>query len=418
MNEVDDIVPGLLDEIHKKFKSKTSQSEKLKILLALLKNKKATYLDANDFAIELGQILASTFEDVLKPSVMPEGKMHYNIANRVLNDTLKNNYKLITKFTTSVQGELNRQANLGLKAQVPKLNQNRIDGFVNKISTAKQYEDIKWMLGDQIVNFSQHVVDEAIDTNCHFQSEIGLRPKITRRLMGRACKWCKNLAGTYEYSEKPDEIFQRHENCRCTVEYDPGSGRRQNVWSKKWRDVRNNDKIEARKKINLKPKVGIEIDKFTPCLRDTRTGKLIDTAYKPVTIFEAKAISLKNRGWNFDWSNTTGQVYQLTLKGSNVIQGLVSFSAEQGYNWLDLVESAPTNRGNTKRYDGVGPHLFAIAARDSMERGNEGFVSFTPKTNLREYYQKKLGAISLSNGNMFLDTDAAKILINRYFGKE
>ena len=30
---------------------------------------------------------------------------------------------------------------------------------------------------------------------------------------------------------------RRHENCRCVVEYDPGDGKKQNVYSKKWVDL-------------------------------------------------------------------------------------------------------------------------------------------------------------------------------------
>lgn len=54
--------------------------------------------------------------------------------------------------------------------------------------------------------------------------------------MGHACEWCMNLAGTYSYPDVPDNIYQRHRDCRCQVTYDPKDGSRkvQNVWSKEW----------------------------------------------------------------------------------------------------------------------------------------------------------------------------------------
>ncbi|WP_273234754.1 hypothetical protein [Ileibacterium valens] len=43
------------------------------------------------------------------------------------------------------------------------------------------------------------------------------------------------------------EVFRRHENCGCTVEYDPGDGskRRQNVWDKSW----SNDLVSEKKPV-------------------------------------------------------------------------------------------------------------------------------------------------------------------------
>ena len=57
-----------------------------------------------------------------------------------------------------------------------------------------------------------------------------------------------NLAGTYNYKEAPDDIYRRHDNCRCQVTYDPKNDSRgvQDVWSKEWSsDTINNIDKEA-----------------------------------------------------------------------------------------------------------------------------------------------------------------------------
>ena len=71
----------------------------------------------------------------------------------------------------------------------------------------------------------------------------GLRPRVIRRVVANCCRWCGKLAGTYTYPDVPQEVYQRHEYCRCTVEYDPGDGRRQNVHTKKWTDPNENVKV-------------------------------------------------------------------------------------------------------------------------------------------------------------------------------
>ena len=247
-----DIVPALLEEIQNEFDKRTYNSKKLKKAFLLLQNKKATYLDANNFAIEIGEILSDVLRTKITAEVLPDGKMYFNIADRILNPTMKKNYDLISNFIVDIQTELNRTANLRLKGQIPEFNQDRIDGIVNRISSEEDFESIKWLLDDPIINFSQSIVDDGIKANAEFHAKAGLQPKITRRVSGHACEWCSRLAGTYGYYEVPKEVYQRHERCRCTVDYNPGNGRKQDVWSKTWRDSQKEQKIANRKMLNLR----------------------------------------------------------------------------------------------------------------------------------------------------------------------
>ena len=43
------------------------------------------------------------------------------------------------------------------------------------------------------------------------------------------------------------------ENCHCVVEYDPGTGKRQNAHTKRWTEDAAPDKIEGRKRITVHP---------------------------------------------------------------------------------------------------------------------------------------------------------------------
>lgn len=248
---MDDIVPGLLETIENQFDERTYKSAKLKKTLRSLKDRKATYLDANEFAIEVGEILADVLSTNITAEVLPDGKMYFNIADRILNPTLKKNYDLISGYSGNVQTLLNKAADLHLKTQIPKLNQDRIDGIINRISSGENFDEIKWILDDPIINFSQSIVDEAIEKNAKFHSKSGLAPKLVRRVYGHACDWCRDLAGTYDYRSAPKDIYRRHERCHCTVDYVPKEGKRQDVWSKQWKDTKKDAKIEERKAIGL-----------------------------------------------------------------------------------------------------------------------------------------------------------------------
>ena len=240
---VEDIVPSLLKKIKSEFEGARLDSKALKDLLSKLHHSKASYLDANQYAIEIGEILSKALGASLTNETLPDGKMYYNIAQRVLTDVLGRNHELVSDYTEQVQKNLNSEAKIGLTAQVPELNQDRIDGLVNRLASEESF--------DPIVNFSQSIVDDSIRKNAEFHHKVGLSPKIVRRVVGHQCKWCKSLEGSYNYPEVPKDIYRRHGNCRCTVDYHPGNGKKQNVHTKKWTD-------EKQKLVRKRSRIGIE----------------------------------------------------------------------------------------------------------------------------------------------------------------
>lgn len=248
---VEDIVPSLLKKIKSEFEGARLDSEVLKDLLSKLHHSKASYLDANKYAIEIGEILSKALEASLTNETLPDGKMYYNIAQRVLTDVLGRNYELVSDYTEQVQKNLNSEAKIGLAAQVPELNQDRIDGLVNRLASEESFDDVKWLIVDPIVIFSQSIVDDSIRKNVEFHHKVGLSPKIVRRVVGHPCKWCKSLEGSYNYPEVPKDIYRRHGNCRCTVDYHPGNGKKQNVHTKRWAESQKSAKIEVLKGVGL-----------------------------------------------------------------------------------------------------------------------------------------------------------------------
>lgn len=229
-----DIVPKLLETIEKEFDEKTFNNPKIKKALKALQENKATYLDANEFAIEVGEILSDVLSKNITVNILPDGKMYYNIADRILNPTMNKNYNLISDFTTDIQTELNHQAGLRIKGQKAKLNQDRIDGIIERLSASDNFDDIKWILDEPMVNFSQSIVDDTVKANAEFQAKAGLKAKIIRKPDSKPCKWCKSLVGEYSYPDVPADVYKRHENCKCTVEYSPDNIKRQDVWKKTW----------------------------------------------------------------------------------------------------------------------------------------------------------------------------------------
>lgn len=244
-----DIVPELLEKLENEFVNKYSKNKKINSAVKKIKTGKATHKDSNEFAYECGKILAEVFKENISTEDLPDGKMYYNIADRVLNDTLGRNYKLISDYSADVQTSLNKSSGLRIKGLKPPKNQDRINGLIEKVQE-KTYEETKWVLQEPIINFSQSIIDDTIKTNVDFHNKLGLRPKIVRKMNGKCCDWCKEVEGEYKYPNVPKDVFRRHRFCRCTVEYFPGDGRKQNVHTKKWQDIDAEEKLEIRKQFN------------------------------------------------------------------------------------------------------------------------------------------------------------------------
>lgn len=231
---MNDVVPELLDKIQKDFQEQIKKSDKLKNLRKLIDNKQATYEQANEYAVEVGEMLARSFKKHISSSVLPDGKMYYNIAERILNPTLTNNYDMVASITKEIQEALNRQAGIGLKVSVPKVDKDKINGFIERLSNEASFDEVSWILQEPVINFTHNAVNDVLKLSALFQFKAGLKPKIKRTLVGGACKWCVSLAGTYSYPDVPEDVYKRHERCRCTVEYIPDGVKRQNVWTKQW----------------------------------------------------------------------------------------------------------------------------------------------------------------------------------------
>lgn len=160
--------------------------------------------------------------------------------------------------------------------------------------------------------------------------------------------------------------------------------------------------------------IDILIDKLTDCLVERTTGKIVETEYRK------RSTSIKPseyRGWKFNWSipeKDDYAIYELFLKNDKTVQGRIAVRIDGGVADVNLVESAPQNFGDNKKYVGVGGHLFAIACKLSLDANCDGFVAFTAKNNLIEHYKDSLNAKVLNGQRMYIDDQAAKILMEKY----
>ena len=255
---------------------------------------------------------------------------------------------------------------------------------------------------------------------------------------GDTCAFCITLAsrGWQKASQaalKGGHAEHIHSNCDCEYAirlsdkdgvrgYDPDRYKR--IYYDHGGDInairreqyqKNKEKINAQKRaayyrremLKNPSKYGniiIDADEFVPCLRDNSTGKLVDTVVARIDRKELSGYNKKS-GWYVNWNQMPkdASIYKLTVKGDSEIQGLIAMTPKSDHQamFLNWIVSAPHNNplllnGKPKRFEGVGGHLMAIAAKESLDQGFGGAAyGFARNKELMQYYIKQFGATHL-----------------------
>lgn len=260
---MDDIAPKLIENVNKDFADNLAADKNATALSEKLAAGQARYEDAYKYAESVGNARAKAFEDQISPEVLPEGKMHYNIASRLMTDSLTTDHEMIADYAAGVQKAYNEEAGINLKALKADVNEDRIDGFVERLSSEDVFDDVSWILQEPVVTHARSVVDDTIKKNAEFQGRAGIKATVIRNADPKCCKWCSDLAGDYVYPSVPREVFQRHDHCRCTVDY---KGRRLSAYnsggnrgSHTFRDMGENEKINNRKQVAQQKQTSINV---------------------------------------------------------------------------------------------------------------------------------------------------------------
>lgn len=136
------------------------------------------------------------------------------------------------------------------------------------------------------------------------------------------------------------------------------------------------------------------IDTMTPCLKDKRTGELVDT--EVIRIKRASFLRKYNKknGWYVNWNELLkeNEIYALVIHGSVDIQGLLAVRPDEtmASAFVTWMCASPENNPEftrEKKYEGIGGHLFAIAAQRSFDYGFQGAISgFAADRKLMNHY--------------------------------
>lgn len=98
---------------------------------------------------------------------------------------------------------------------------------------SKTNELIQRFLGEPARNLMHAMYDDYVEINVKFRSKSGIQTFIVRRTVAKCCNYCADLAGIYDYSSAPRDVYVRHDNCKCMVTFRNEMKKYTDAWSRK-----------------------------------------------------------------------------------------------------------------------------------------------------------------------------------------
>ena len=220
----EDIAPALLEQIEKEF------SRRLKIRginpkVAIQRIRDGTLTNIHQFSNGVGDALAEAFSTITAEE-LPEGTMFFNIADRVMRPPIREAYEMVSDVADELQNTNNLRAGIGLKTIRPPLEEDRLKGLIDAV-TSGIFEDTEHYLVYPVRCLVDHFADHHMEKNAEFLDKSGLYTEVIRTAESHCCEWCSKKAGVYDgYQDAQDnEVFARHDGCRCSVEIRSGKTR-------------------------------------------------------------------------------------------------------------------------------------------------------------------------------------------------
>lgn len=189
------------------------------VLKRIYKQSKAggiSFADANTYSIKAGDILGNVLANH-----QPESLTEWDIEN-LIPQSLGMDNGFVSEIAMAAIEHRNTLDNIGIKAQKADFNSDKAYSLVDELNKADDYKSIEPLMKASITNFSQSIIDDTIRKNAEFQTKSGVDCFVVRRAEHGACKWCQAQSGSFKYedvSNKGNDVWRRHENCHCDIEF-------------------------------------------------------------------------------------------------------------------------------------------------------------------------------------------------------
>lgn len=127
-----DVAPELYEAIEKEFKKNISKHSNIKKFNKKLEKGKATAEEVSIYASNVGDCAAAAFEEVMTEDALPNGRIYWNIADRVIKPVLKQIFDMVMDAAKTQQEAENAVDGFKIKPSVPNFPEQKTDDLMFK----------------------------------------------------------------------------------------------------------------------------------------------------------------------------------------------------------------------------------------------------------------------------------------------
>ena len=127
-----DVVPELLEKILAEYEKQIEANQFISSFLKRLEKETAKDTDVSLYGDELGECASKAFLKYITPENLPDGKLYWNIAERVINTLLTDVYNRVNGAADSVQKVNDERDNIHIKPQHEPYPEEQIRRLVDK----------------------------------------------------------------------------------------------------------------------------------------------------------------------------------------------------------------------------------------------------------------------------------------------
>ena len=110
-----DVAPELYNRVKSAFSRNMANDKKLQGLRKKIEDGRGTWKDAYEYGVRISDDLERAFA-IIKSDDLPNGKMYYNIAERVVRPLLEEMENNVREISRKIVEDQNERAGIGLKA--------------------------------------------------------------------------------------------------------------------------------------------------------------------------------------------------------------------------------------------------------------------------------------------------------------
>lgn len=219
------------EELHALIKAEIGENERLHRILDRIRDGSATFTDSELYAAITAEITAR---------LMRRNVLDLDSREAAFVDITRQRHSDTFTVFSAVQRILDAANGIHIRPQKPPFEAGRAHKIGHSLEDKTVPDStIQRRAESATENFCRSHHDDCMKVNAQFRDRAGLQAYAIRDGSAKCCDWCADVSGKYPVNETPAGFWGRHDNCKCSIQYDAKKGGRQTLrgTSKKWEKV-------------------------------------------------------------------------------------------------------------------------------------------------------------------------------------